>query len=97
MSYLQQQGGAADVARLVHPEGQRMVRERLLKEEHPEQHGVGFNGVAGHARDQRQYGVVERFVGEGGGRVEAGVGIQIVVIRVENVFVKNIFGVQIAV
>lgn len=53
MSYLQEQGGAADVARLVHPEGQRMVRERLRQEEHSEQHGLGFNGVAGRARDQR--------------------------------------------
>ena len=26
---------------------------RLRQEEHPEQHGLGFNGVAGHARDQR--------------------------------------------
>jgi hypothetical protein len=53
MSYLQEQGGAADVARLVHPEGQRMVRERLRQEEQPEQHGLGFNGGAGRARGQR--------------------------------------------
>jgi hypothetical protein len=97
MSYLQEQGGAANVARFVHPEGQRMVRERLRQEEHPEQHGLGFNGGAGHAGDQRQYGVVERFVGKGGWRVEAGAGIQIGVIGIENVFIQNIFCVQIVV
>ncbi len=53
MSDVQQQGGAADVARLVHPEGQRMVRDGLRQEEQPEQHGLGFNGVAVDARDQR--------------------------------------------
>ena len=80
MPYLQQQGGAPDVARIVHPEGQRMVRHRLRQEEHPEQHGFGFNGAGGQARDQRYYAVVERFPVEAGHRVEAGNGIQIVTI-----------------
>ncbi len=53
MPDLQQQGGAADVARLVHPEGQRMVRDGLRQEEYPEQHRLGFDVAVGKARDLR--------------------------------------------
>ena len=80
MPYLQQQGGAADVARFVHPEGQRMVRHRLRQEEHSEQHGLGFSIVVGNARNQRHYAVVERFAVEAGRRVESSNRVQIVVI-----------------
>ena len=51
MSDVQEQGRATDVARLIHLEGQRMVRDGLREEEHAEQHGVGFNIDHGKARD----------------------------------------------
>ena len=80
MPDVQEQGRAADVARVLHPEGQRMVRDRLREEEHAEQHRVGFGGGDDSARSQRRHDVVERYVVEGGERVEAGSGIQVVVV-----------------
>lgn len=80
MPDVQQQGGAPDVARLLHPEGQRMVRHGLRQEEHPQQHGLGFSIVVGNARNQRHYAVVERFVVEAGRRIKAANRIQIIVI-----------------
>jgi len=48
-----------------------MVRDRLREEECASQHGLGFSAVASHARDKWQHGVVERFVVQACGRVEA--------------------------
>ena len=50
------------------------------KKSTPSSTGVGFSIDAGNARDQRQHGVVERYVVEAGRRVEAGDRIQAVVI-----------------
>ena len=80
MPDVQEQGRAADVARVLHPEGQRMVRDRLREEEHAEQHGVGFIGVGDNTCGKRRHDVVERYVVEGGERVEAGSRIQVVVV-----------------
>jgi hypothetical protein len=79
MPHVQEQGRAPDVARLVHPEGQRMVRDRLRQEERAERHGLGFSIDDGKALNQRHDGGVERFVLEAGRRIEAGYGIEIVV------------------
>ena len=78
MPDVQKQGRAADFARLIHPEGQWMVRDGLCQEEHAEQHRVGF-GIVDDARHQRRWRIVERFVVENR-RVEAGSRIQIGVI-----------------
>ena len=56
-----------------------MVRDRLCQEEHPEQHGVGFDNAGGNARNQRQHGISERFIVEAGRRIKASDGIQVVV------------------
>ncbi len=57
-----------------------MVRDRLREEECASQHGLGFSALASHARDKWQHGVVERFVVQACGRVEASGGIQVVAV-----------------
>ena len=79
MPDVQEQGRASDVARFVHPERQRMVRDRLRQEEHAEHHGLGFGIDHRKACNQRHDGIVERRVVEAGHRIEAGNGIKIVV------------------
>jgi hypothetical protein len=90
MPYVQEQGRAPDVARLVHLEGQRMVRDRLRQEEHAEQHGLGIGIDHRKARNQRRDGVVERFVFEAGQRIKAGKRIEIGVDRIQTVLALQI-------
>ena len=67
---LQEQGGAADFARLVHSERERMVRDRLRQEGDRRR---GFVGIQfDHGKRQRQF--IGRFFGEGVERLEAGDG-----------------------
>lgn len=80
MSHLQKQSRAPDVARFVHFERQRMVRDRLRQEKHTGHHGIGFDIDHRKAGDQRHYSVIERLDVEARGGIEAGGRIQIVVV-----------------
>jgi hypothetical protein len=79
MPDLQEQGRAADFARVVHPEGQRMVRDGLREEEHAEQHRIGFFVIGSDTSEQRQHDIVGLVI-KGSQRIEAGNGIEVVVI-----------------
>ena len=79
MSDVQEQGGAPDVARLIHFEGQRMVRDRLRKKEHAGHYRLGFSLDYRETRYQRHRSILQRFGVEARNGIEAG-RIQIVVV-----------------
>jgi hypothetical protein len=83
---LQEQDRAPDVARLIHPERQRMVRDRLRKEEHLRL-GIRLSIIHGKTSNQRRDYVVDRFI-EAGHRVKAGNRIQAVTVRIKTVEVQ---------